>query len=186
MTFPVSPRPHFSGELDLIVRHAPKEIGVVEHDAILVDGKLCAKIAAVEVLEEVEPVREPRIRLRLWMNRHVRREDPGHEELPSVADRHRFTANREAVGEWSRPEHHSLVLAASPYGLYKLVVGGARRLLFYFSVIAEPSHGQSVLDRLLPSDFRPRQAVGVREACRTRNRGRRRPLPRALGGGESL
>ena len=51
------------------------------------------------------------------MNRQVRREDPGHAELPPLTDSHRLAANREAVGERGRPDidiHAAIELVDRP------------------------------------------------------------------------
>jgi hypothetical protein len=87
-----------------ILFHPPEQIGVVQHDAVFVYAKLRAVATAVEVLEEVEPVGQPRIGLRLRANRQVRRVDPGHAKLPPLTDSHRLTANREAVGKGRWPD----------------------------------------------------------------------------------
>src|SRR6185295_10403236 len=57
-----------------------------------------------EVLEQVERIRQPCIRLRLWLNRQVRREDPCHAELSPLSDRHRLATNRETIGKRGRPD----------------------------------------------------------------------------------
>src|SRR5262245_51645241 len=86
-----------------ILFHPPEQIRIVQHNTVFVHGKLGLEATAVEVLEEIEPVGQPCIGLRLWMYRQVRCEDPGHAELPPRADSYRLAAYREAVGERSWP-----------------------------------------------------------------------------------
>jgi hypothetical protein len=85
-------------------RHPSELVGVVQHDPVFIHGKLCSEATPVEILEEIEAVGQPCIGLCLRMNRQVRPEDPSHAELPPLTDSHRLAENREAVGEWSRPD----------------------------------------------------------------------------------
>ena len=85
---------------------ALKQIRVVHHNTVFVYGKLRPEAAAIEILEEIELVGQPRIGLRLRMNRQARGEDPCRSEIPPLTDSHRLAANREAVGKRSWPDIH--------------------------------------------------------------------------------
>src|SRR5437667_3056694 len=85
-------------------RDAPEHALVVQHDVVLVDRKLGAESAAVEVLVEITAVGEPRISLPHGSYGQLRCGDPRHDELPPLADGHGPTANRERVREGGRPD----------------------------------------------------------------------------------
>src|SRR6266480_3704159 len=85
-------------------RDAPEDALVVQHDVVLVDRKLGAESAAVEVLVEITAVGEPRISLPYGPYGQLRCGDPRHDELPPLADGHGPTANRERVREGGRPD----------------------------------------------------------------------------------
>jgi hypothetical protein len=152
-----------SESASLILLHAPEQVGVIQHDAILIHGQLRLEATAVEVLEEVEPVPQARIGLRLGVHCQVRRQDPSHAELPPLTDRHRLAANREGIGERGWPD-------IDIYAAIELVDGPA--IAVSPSTLAVRLQTQR-LDRALrrddqlgieePPRFVPGQAVGEPE-----------------------
>jgi hypothetical protein len=88
----------------IFLEKASEQVRIVQYDTLFVDGKPCFEAAAVKTLEEIEPIGQPGIGLRLRLNRQVRRKDPSHAELTPLTDCHRRAPNREAVGEGRWPD----------------------------------------------------------------------------------
>src|SRR5690606_13967812 len=63
-----------------------------------------AKPAPVQAFEQVQPISQACVGLRLRLNRKLGSEHPGHSELATLADRQLLASNRKCVRERSRPD----------------------------------------------------------------------------------